>query len=267
MSAQEGAKKFGLQVAAMVTSGVIVFYLTRKGVLSDLIFGNFQNVDFVEYALMFISLTLTLAAVVGTYVIRTSEYNEIQESSDQKDSDRDFHSAEVVTDLGEVEEQDVLVTGCIKYNGVNHTAHLLENGEIEIENVRCPDCNTRLAEEQEGGSVSFSDELQERIESERNKEEIPTEEPRRALVCPNPHCDFFVVRDVDRPSLYYLESIFDRHFRKIKNQADLSIESLKRDYRERTGESNPGPSEIWHEYYLRTDAEEVCSEIETGKGG
>jgi len=264
VSVQEGAKKFGFQVAAMVTSGVIVFYLTRKGALSDLIFGNFQSVEFVEYVLVFLSLILTLAAVAGTYVIRSSEY---EESSEQQDAERDFHSAEVITDLGEVEEQEVLITGCIKYNGVNHTAHLLESGEIEIENVRCPECNTRLAEEQEGGSVSFPDKLQERIESERSKEEIPTKEPRRALVCPNPHCDFFVVKDVDRPSMYYLESIFDRHFRKIKSQADLSIKSLKQDYRKRTGESNPGPYEIWHEYNLRTDAEEVCSEIETGNGG
>lgn len=32
------------------------------------------------------------------------------------------------------------------------------------------------------------------------------------------------------PSMYYLESNFDRHFRRIKNQAELPISSLKQGY-------------------------------------
>lgn len=265
VSAQKGAKKFGLQVAAMVTSGIIVFYLTRKGVLSDLIFGNFRNVEFVEYALVFLSLTLTLAAVVWTYVIRTSRYGEIQDNSDQQDNGHNFHSAEVMTDLGEVEEQDVLVTGCVKYDGVHYTADLLSDGEIEIENVRCPECNARLLDKQD-----IPEEIEKEIELRKQKEEersLP-EEPRRAMVCPNPNCEFYKITDRSYNTGYAMESIFDRHFRKIKNQSNFSIQRLKTRYRERTGrDDEPGPSELWHEYYRLTDAEEVCSEIETGSDG
>lgn len=262
MSVPEDMKEFASRTAAMVFSGVIVFYLTTKGVLSDLVFANFQGVDFIEYLLLLASLILIFGTVVRSLPLGTTGSEEDNGNSIQETQERDFHTAEVVSNLGEVEEHRILVTGCLSYQGVNHTAHLLENGEIQIENVRCPNCNTRLVEEQEGGDTSFPTELQERIDSERNKEEIRTAEPRRALVCPHPNCKFFVVKDVSRPSTYHLESIFDNHFRKIKNHADLSIESLKQSYRERTGESNPGPSEIWHEYYLQTDANEVCSEIE-----